>query len=266
MSAIISEQGELAVVENLARALKLPTVALQAGPLSREAQAQGASYLRYLAAVLEQELLHREEASLKRRLKAACFPVTKTLDSFDFSAVPTLSKPQVLGLARGEFIRQKENVILMGSTGIGKTHLAIGLATAACRQGYRVRFFTVAELVNELRAAHQENRLNRFTRQWLKFDLVILDELGYVPFDQLGAQLLFQVLAARYERGSVIITTNLEFGQWAEIFGDERMTAALIDRLTHRAHILVLNGESFRFRESLKRQLNQHTQGGEFAS
>lgn len=248
------DRGELAVVENLARALKLPTVAAQAGPLSREAQAQGASYLRYLAAVLEQELLHREEASLKRRLKAACFPVTKTLDSFDFTAVPGLSKPQVLGLARGEFIRHKENVILMGSTGIGKTHLAIGIATAACRQGFKVRFFTVAELINELRAAHQENRLNRVMRQWLKYDLLVLDELGYVPFDQMSAQLFFQVVAARYERGSVIVTTNLEFGQWVEILGDERLTAALIDRLTHRAHILVLNGESYRFRESLKRQ------------
>ncbi|SHJ88596.1 IS21-like element helper ATPase IstB [Desulfofundulus thermosubterraneus] len=251
---MINEQSELAVVENLAKTLKLSTVAAQAGPLSREAQAQGASYLRYLAAVLEQELLHREEASLKRRLKAACFPVTKTLDSFDFSAVPSLSKTQVLGLARGEFIRRKENIILMGSTGVGKTHLAIGLATAACRQGYRVRFFAVPELVNELRAAYQENRLNRFIRQWLKYDLVVQDELGYVPFDQLSAQLLFQVLAARYERGSIIITTNLEFGQWAELFGDERLTAALIDRLTHRAHILVLNGESYRFRESLRRQ------------
>ncbi|SHE63878.1 IstB-like ATP binding protein [Desulfofundulus australicus DSM 11792] len=138
--------------------------------------------------------------------------------------------------------------------GLGKTHLAIGLAMAACRQGYRVRFFAVPELVNELRAAYQENRLNRFIRQWLKYDLVVQDELGYVPFDQLGAQLLFQVLAARYERGSIIITTNLEFGQWVELFGDERLTAALIDRLTHRAYILVLNGESYRFRESLRRQ------------
>ena len=155
---------------------------------------------------------------------------------------------------QGEYIRNKENIILVGNSGVGKTHIAIALGYEACRQGLRVKFYTAAGLINELLAAQQEYRLNRLEKQWLVPHLVILDELGYVPFSKIGAELLFQFCAARYERGSIIITTNLEFPKWTEVLGDEQMTAALLDRLTHNAHILNINGDSYRFRQALAKQ------------
>ena len=149
---------------------------------------------------------------------------------------------------------KKESVIFLGNPGTGKTHLSIALGLCALKKGKKVRFYTANGLANELLEAQQEYRLVRLEKQWLAQDLVILDEIGYVPFTKTGAELLYQFCASRYERGSMIVTTNLEFSQWAEVFGDERMTAALLDRLTHRAHILVLNGESYRFRESMRKQ------------
>ncbi|BCV23387.1 IS21-like element helper ATPase IstB [Gelria sp. Kuro-4] len=200
------------------------------------------------------EIIGREERSLRRRLKTARFPLTKTLADFDFAAIPSLNKNKVLLLGQCEFIRQKENVILLGNSSTGKTHLAIAFGICACRQGLRVRFFTASELANELLEAQQEYRLSKLEKSWLSHDLIILDELGYVPFTRTGAELLFQFCASRYERGSMIITTNLEFDKWTEVFGNESLTAALLDRLTHRAHILLMNGESYRFRESMRRR------------
>jgi DNA replication protein DnaC len=155
---------------------------------------------------------------------------------------------------QGEYIRKKENVILVGNSGVGKTHIATALGYEACRQGLRVKFYTAAGVINELIAAQQEYRLNRLEKQWLAPHLIILDELGYVPFSKMGAELLFQFCAARYERGSIIITTNLEFPKWTEVLGDEQMTAALLDRLTHKAHILNINGDSYRFKQALAMQ------------
>ena len=155
---------------------------------------------------------------------------------------------------QGEYIRKKENIILVGSSGVGKTHIATALGYEACRQGLRVKFYTAAGLINELLAAQQEYRLNRLEKQWLVPHVIILDELGYVPFSKMGAELLFQFCAARYERGSIIITTNLEFPKWTEVLGDEQMTAALLDRLTHNAHILNINGDSYRFKQALAKQ------------
>jgi DNA replication protein DnaC len=160
----------------------------------------------------------------------------------------------VLDLARGAFVREHEPVIIVGNPGLGKTHLAIGLARACCQQGHRVRFVTAAALVNELAAAQQEHRLNKLLKQFRAADLVVVDELGYLPFSPDRAQLLFQFFGERYDRGSVLVTTNLEFARWNELFGDERMTAALLDRLTFRGHVLVVTGESFRLKESLRRQ------------
>lgn len=176
----------------------------------------------------------------------------KDLDSYDFAAMPSVSKPKILELARGEWIEQHLNVILVGAPGTGKTHLAIGLGLAACRQGRRVRFFTAANLVQRLEEAQKQYQLERFLGQLDKTDLLVCDELGYLSFSRAGAELLFQVFADRYERRSLLLTSNLAFSDWGQVFQGERMTAALLDRLTHRCHIFEMNGESYRFRESMK--------------
>jgi DNA replication protein DnaC len=166
--------------------------------------------------------------------------------------MPTLNKQKFLELARGEWIDQHYNVCLVGAPGTGKTHLAIALGQAACRQGRRVRFFTAAALVNRLEEAQKQYQLDRFLTQLDKTELLICDELGYLSFSRAGAELLFQVFADRYERASILITSNLAFSDWGQVFQGERMTAALLDRLTHRCHIFEMNGESYRFRESMK--------------
>lgn len=246
-------QQDLLLEANLKR-LKLPAMARLYLAVAREAAERNQGYVQYLSTLAEQEVIQREESGLRRRLQQAQFPVLKDLSELDFTALPSLNKNKVLLLAQAEFVRQKETVIMMGNAGTGKTHLAISLGICACRQGFKVRFYTAAGLVSELLAAQQEYRLNKVEKQWLSYDLVVLDEVGYIPFTRTGAELLYQFCASRYERGSMIITTNLEFGKWTGVFGDENLTAALLDRLTHRCHILVMNGESYRFRESLRRQ------------
>jgi len=242
------------LLEAYLKKLKMPQAAKTYESLAREAGDNNLSYEEYLLGVLEQEIHQRENNRIQRGIKQAAFPVIKTLENFDFKAIPSLNKPRVLKLMQGEYIRKKENIILVGSSGVGKTHIAIALGYEACRQGLRVKFYTAAGLINELLAAQQEYRLNRLEKQWLVPHVIILDELGYVPFSKMGAELLFQFCAARYERGSIIITTNLEFPKWTEILGDEQMTAALLDRLTHNAHILNINGDSYRFKQALAKQ------------
>ena len=176
----------------------------------------------------------------------------KDFDTYDFTAVPSVSKQKMLELARGEWLDQRFNTCLIGEPGTGKTHLAIALGLAACRQGRRVRFYTAAGLVTKRETAQQSHQLDRFLTQLDKLDLLICDELGYVSFSRTGAELLFQLFAERYERSSLLITSNLAFADWGQVFQGERMTAALLDRLTHRCHIFEMNGESFRFRESMK--------------
>jgi DNA replication protein DnaC len=242
------------LLDSYLKQLKLPTMARAYPALAREAADRNLGYAAFLAALCEQEVRQREQNQLARRVKAAQFPWPKALDEFDFSAVPRLNKAKVLDLARGEFVRGHEPVIIVGNPGLGKTHLAIGVARACCQQGYRVRFVTAAALVNELAAAQQEYRLNKLLKQFRAVDLVVVDELGYLPFSPDRAQLLFQFFGERYDRGSVLVTTNLEFARWNELLGDERMTAALLDRLTFRGHVLVVAGESFRLKESLRRQ------------
>lgn len=234
--------------------LKMPQAAKTYEALAREATDNNLSYEEYLLGVLDQEIHQRESNRIQRGIRQAAFPVIKTLESFEFKAIPSLNKPKILKLMQGEYIRKKENIILVGSSGVGKTHIATALGYEACRQGLRVKFYTAAGLINELLAAQQEYRLNRLEKQWLMPHVVILDELGYVPFSKMGAELLFQFCAARYERGSIIITTNLEFPKWTEVLGDEQMTAALLDRLTHNAHIFNINGESYRFKQTLSKQ------------
>ena len=185
-------------------------------------------------------------------IRVVGFPVHKDFDTFDFTALPSLNKPKILELARGEWIGEHANCCFVGSVGTGKTHLAIALGLAACQLGKRVRFFTAANLVTRLEEAQKQYQLDRFLAQLDKTDLLICDELGYLSFSRTGAELLFQVFADRYERASLLITSNLAFSDWGQVFQGERMTAALLDRLTHRCHIFEMNGESFRFRESVK--------------
>jgi DNA replication protein DnaC len=243
-----------ALLDSYLKQLKLPTMAKAYPAVAREAATANQSYPAFLTTLCEQEVHQREQNQLARRLKAAQFPWPKALDEFDFSAVPALNKAKVLDLARGEFVRAHEPVIIVGNPGVGKTHLAIGVARACCQQGYRVRFVSAVALVNELVAAQQEYRLNKLLKQFRAVDLVVVDELGYLPFSPDRAQLLFQFFGERYDRGSVLVTTNLEFARWTELLGDERMTAALLDRLTYRGHVLVVTGESYRLKESLRRQ------------
>lgn len=216
--------------------------------------------LRFLADVLAAELRARETRRLERNLRQARFPVLKELSTFDFAALPTLRKQQVDDLASCAFIPAKESVLLVGNPGTGKTHLLSALGVEAIRRGYKARFVTAAGLVNELLLARSEMRVPRLLRFYGAFDLVLVDELGYVPFSREGAQLLFEFFSDRYERRATALTTNLPFAQWPQVFGDETMTVALIDRLTHRSHVLLLNGDSYRLRQS--RQARQEGGAG----
>ena len=232
--------------------LRLPTIGAEFEKLAREAAAANEGYEQYLLRLTELEVAARASNAVQARIRAAGFPVQKDFDTFDFTAVPHLSKPKLLELARGEWIEQRSNVCLVGSPGTGKTHVATALGLAACRQGKRVRFFTAAALVTQLEEAQKRYQLDRLLLQLDRADLLICDELGYLSFSRTGAELLFQVFADRYERRSLLVTSNLAFSEWGQIFQGERMTAALLDRLTHRCAIFEMNGESFRFRESMK--------------
>jgi DNA replication protein DnaC len=243
---------QMMLLKNNLKLLRLPTVAAEFAKLSREASEAGESHEQYLLRLTELEVAARAGNALRARIKLAGFPVLKDLDAYDFTLTPGLSKQKVLELARGDWIGQNYNVCLIGNAGTGKTHLAVALGQAACRLGKRVRFYTAATLVNLLEEAQKQYRLERLLAQLDKADLLVVDELGYLSFSRAGAELLFQVFADRYERASILITSNLPFGDWGQVFQGERMTAALLDRLTHRCHIFEMNGESYRFRESAK--------------
>jgi len=234
------------------RKLKLPTFQSEHAKLARQCAAEGNDHVQYLLRLCELELIERERRMIERRIKAAKFPATKSLDSFDFTAIPSLNKVLTMELARGEFIDRRENVIALGPSGTGKTHVALGLGLAACQKGRKVRFTTAAALVHELIEAVDDRRLQRLQKGLAANDLLIIDELGFVPLSKTGAELLFEVISQRYERGSIIITSNLPFDEWTEVFGSERLTGAILDRLTHHVHILEMNGESFRLRQSRK--------------
>lgn len=232
--------------------LRLPAMARELERLSREAAASDTSYEQFLLRLAEAELGTRAANALEKRIKDAAFPVVKDLDTYDFAAMPALSKPKLLELALCEWIDQKSNCCFIGTTGTGKTHLATALGLAACRRGLRVRCFTAAALVSKLEQAQKQYALDKFLSQLDRVELLICDELGYVSFSRHGVELLFRLLTNRYERSSVLITSNLAFADWAQVFQGEQMTAALLDRITHRCHIFEMNGESYRFRESMK--------------
>lgn len=242
------------LLESYLKQLRLPTFLRNYRQVAQEAAQAGLDYDRFLLALAEQEVAHREKNRQTQFIRSARFPVLKELAGFDFSCLPGLNKQQVLDLARGSYIQKAEPILLLGNPGLGKTHVATGLALAACRQGYRVRFYTAAGLVSELIQAQDEHRLPRILSAALKHQVIVIDELGFIPFSPGGAQLLFQFCSSLYERVAVIVTTNLRFADWTQIFGEERLTAALLDRLTHRAHILEFIGESFRFRQRMQKQ------------
>jgi len=246
------EKGML--LEAYLKRLRLPAIGRHYQELARQAAQGNLPYEAFLLALVEIEAQQREENAHQKRLRMAGFPVIKSLDQFDFTALPSLNKARVLDLAQGSYLDKQENLILMGNSGTGKTHLATALGLLACQQGRKVRFFTAAGLINLLTEAQAGLRLSHLERSLAQMDLLIIDEIGYVPFSEKGAQLFFQVAAQSYERQSLIMTTNLDFSQWPQVFGSEQLTGALLDRLTHHAHILTMNGESFRFRESMSRK------------
>ena len=236
------------------KSLKLPTFLREHDKLARQCAAEGLDHVRYLARLAELELIKRERRNVERRIKDARFPAVKTLDSFDFAAIAKLNKMQVLELARCEWITRRENVIALGPSGTGKTHVAIALGLAACQQGLSVGFTTASALVSEMMEARDERRLLRLHKQMAGYRLLIIDELGFVPLSKTGAELLFELISQRYERGSTLITSNLPFDEWTETFGSERLTGALLDRLTHHVSILEMNVESYRLAQSQARK------------
>jgi DNA replication protein DnaC len=253
MSETIIETPQLLLDHHL-KTLRLPTMLREYDRVARQSAAEDLDYPRYLLRMAELELLDRERRATERRIRQAKFPVTKSLDSFDFLAMPTLNKAMVLELARCEFLTRGENVLLLGNSGTGKTHIALALGLAACQQGHRVRFTTAAALVHELIEARDERKLLRFQKQIAGYELLIVDELGFVPLSKTGAELLFEMLSQRYERGSTMLTSNLPFAEWTEVLGSERLTGALLDRLTHHVHILEMNGDSFRLKQSRRKR------------
>ena len=236
------------------KTLKLPTFLRDYAKLARQCAAEGSDHVQFLARLVELELIDRERRMIERRIKAARFPTSKSLDSFDFKAIPALNKMQVLELARCEWIERRENVIALGPSGTGKTHVALGLGLAACQKGLSTGFTTAAALVHELMEARDERRLLRLQKQMANQKLLIIDELGFVPLSKTGAELLFEMISQRYERGATLITSNLPFDEWTEVFGTERLTGALLDRLTHHVHILTMNGDSYRLKQSSGRR------------
>jgi DNA replication protein DnaC len=232
------------------KALRLPTFLREYDKLARQRAAEGVDHSRYLLRLAELEMIDRERRTVERRIKEAKFPAVKSLDSFDFTAIPSLNKTLVLELARSEYVARRENVIAVGNSGTGKTHVALGLGLAACQKGLAVGFTTAAALVHELHEARDEKRLLRLQHQLAGYKFLIVDELGYVPLSPTGAELLFEVFSQRYERGSIIVTSNLPFDEWIGVFASERLTGALLDRLTHHVHILEMNGDSFRLKHS----------------
>ena len=247
--------SETMLLESYLKQLRLPMFLKNWRRFAEDAGASNHSYESYLLALAEQEVNQRERNRHENRIKSARFPVMRELSDFDFSVIPQLNRSKVLQLTQGDYISKAETVLMIGTPGVGKTHVAISLGLSACRQGYKVRFYNAAGLVNELIQSQDDHRLPRFLTNALKYQLIILDELGFIPFSSVGSHLMFQFCSSLYERVAMIVTSNLSFSDWTQVFGDERLTAALLDRLTHRSHILEFVGESFRFRQRMKNQI-----------
>ncbi len=262
MTARRNPAADVVLLRHHLTALRLPTAKAECEQIARQCASENVDYLGFLLRLCERELADRQQRACNRRLKAAGFPQLKSLDEFDFTAQPSLKRALVLELARCEYIERRESVILLGGTGTGKTHVAIGLAAAACQRGKKVRFYRVSELLTTLLEAREERVLGRLRGQLARQDVLVLDEFGYVPASQTGAELLFDVISTAYEKSSVIVTTNLPFERWTEVLGNERLVAATLDRLTHRCHLLEATGESYRLKEARRRQGTSRPEGG----
>jgi DNA replication protein DnaC len=253
MSAVVKPMQE-AAIRQYAKQLYLPTLGEQFAQLAEQAVKEKQSHLSYLEALLEGEVEERGRKAMARRIKEARFPTVKTLEEFDFQCASHIPELLLRNLSEGGYLARKEPIIFLGETGTGKTHLATGLAVAACRQRKRVRFTTAAEMVTELIEAQNHAELTRVRNRWTRYDLIVIDELGYVVMPDTAAELLFQVIAGRAERAAVIVTTNLPFSEWTTKFPNARLCKAMLDRLTDQAHIIETGKDSYRFRRTLVRK------------
>ncbi len=249
----ISEKNRL-LLQHFLKQLKLPTFLREYEKIADECSKENKDFREFLFRLSERELLERECKTKQRLIKAAGFPVIKTLETFDYLAIPSLNKMLVQDLNRSEFITNHENVLILGNSGTGKTHIATALGVSACQNRHSTMFRTAAALSRELTEAREEKQLGRLIKKLSRIKLLIIDEMGYVPLSKSSSELLFEVISKRYEQGSVIVTSNLPFDEWTEIFESERLTGALLDRLTHHVHILEMNGESYRLRQSKKKK------------
>lgn len=240
--------------------LRLPSIRKSFRKIAKQVTDAGGDYAAYLHALLEEEVSDRRARRIERRIKEARFPQIKELSDLEETALPEgISLAQILELAKGQYIEERANVIAVGGSGTGKTHISIGLGVEACRQSRRVRFYTASDLVSEMEEAQENHQLHRFLKRLIAFDLAVVDELGYLPVTEHGAELLFQAFSARHERGSVIVNTNLPFSEWGQVFKTERLAVAMLDRVTHHAQVLEMNGESYRLRSAKRRTKRTRT-------
>ena len=243
----MSDAATIGRIEQMLSYLRMPTMRRNFQKVSKQVSAAGGDYVTFLHAILEEEVDERRARRIERRIKGARFRQEKLLSELDVNALPKgVTIERLNELASGAYIEDAMNIIAIGNSGTGKSHVSVALGMAACHQGRRVRFFTATELTCELQEAQDQHNLHRYLRRFAKWEVVVIDELGYLPISESAAELLFQALSERHEFGSVIINSNLAFGEWAKIFKSESLAIALLDRITHRAHVLEMNGDSYR--------------------